>query len=140
MFCKNCGNEINDNAVICPKCGCQVKEMAVPAMPVQVVQEGSKTSDKSWFLTGVLCYFVGWLGAHRFYTGELATAFLWLFTGGLFGIGWFFDCVALLFNAYTVDGKKLAGYSGCLSFIVGVLMFSSVIFLIMVLLAAFPAQ
>ncbi|MDE6598049.1 MAG: DUF4190 domain-containing protein [Clostridia bacterium] len=21
MFCSNCGNEINDNAVICPKCG-----------------------------------------------------------------------------------------------------------------------
>ena len=21
MFCKNCGKEINDNAVICPKCG-----------------------------------------------------------------------------------------------------------------------
>lgn len=22
MFCQNCGNEINDNAVVCPKCGC----------------------------------------------------------------------------------------------------------------------
>ena len=22
MFCKNCGKEINDNAVICPSCGC----------------------------------------------------------------------------------------------------------------------
>ena len=21
MFCKNCGSEINDNAVVCPKCG-----------------------------------------------------------------------------------------------------------------------
>ena len=26
MFCKNCGKEINDNAVICPNCGIQVKE------------------------------------------------------------------------------------------------------------------
>ncbi len=23
MFCKNCGNQINDNAVVCPNCGCE---------------------------------------------------------------------------------------------------------------------
>ncbi len=28
MFCKICGKEINDQAVICPHCGCQVKETA----------------------------------------------------------------------------------------------------------------
>ena len=22
MFCKNCGNQIDDNAVVCPHCGC----------------------------------------------------------------------------------------------------------------------
>ena len=26
MYCKTCGNEINDNAIICPKCGCPTKE------------------------------------------------------------------------------------------------------------------
>ncbi len=26
MFCKICGNEINEQAVICPKCGCAVVE------------------------------------------------------------------------------------------------------------------
>lgn len=25
MFCKTCGNEINDKAVVCPKCGCAVE-------------------------------------------------------------------------------------------------------------------
>lgn len=25
MYCRNCGNEILDDAVVCPKCGCQVK-------------------------------------------------------------------------------------------------------------------
>ena len=24
MFCQNCGAEINDNAVVCIKCGCAV--------------------------------------------------------------------------------------------------------------------
>ena len=26
MFCKKCGSEINDDAVICVKCGCSTKE------------------------------------------------------------------------------------------------------------------
>lgn len=26
MFCKNCGNELSDDAVFCPKCGSPVKE------------------------------------------------------------------------------------------------------------------
>lgn len=28
MFCKNCGSTIDDNAVVCPNCGVQVKELA----------------------------------------------------------------------------------------------------------------
>ncbi|MCM1546436.1 MAG: zinc-ribbon domain-containing protein [Clostridiales bacterium] len=27
MYCKNCGREISDNAVVCPHCGVQVKPM-----------------------------------------------------------------------------------------------------------------
>ena len=27
MFCKNCGKEIADNAVVCPFCGVQVAEI-----------------------------------------------------------------------------------------------------------------
>ncbi len=29
MFCKNCGKEINDNAVVCPNCGCATGSKAV---------------------------------------------------------------------------------------------------------------
>lgn len=25
MYCKECGKKINDKAVICPECGCKVK-------------------------------------------------------------------------------------------------------------------
>jgi hypothetical protein len=28
MFCKNCGKEINDNAVVCPNCGVATEKMA----------------------------------------------------------------------------------------------------------------
>ena len=27
MYCSNCGAEINDNAVVCVKCGCAVKRL-----------------------------------------------------------------------------------------------------------------
>ena len=26
MFCKNCGSEVNDNAVVCLKCGCDPRQ------------------------------------------------------------------------------------------------------------------
>jgi serine/threonine protein kinase/TM2 domain-containing membrane protein YozV len=38
---------------------------------------------------------LGFLGFHRFYVGRFATACLWLLTGGLFGIGWLYDLIAM---------------------------------------------
>ena len=35
--------------------------------------------------------FLGLFGAHRFYVGRPASGLVWLFTGGLFGIGWIID-------------------------------------------------
>ena len=39
----------------------------------------------------VLWLFLGWLGIHRFYTGNVITGLIWMFSLGLFGIGWFVD-------------------------------------------------
>lgn len=33
MFCSKCGNEINDEAVICPNCGCPTKNYNAPQTP-----------------------------------------------------------------------------------------------------------
>jgi TM2 domain-containing membrane protein YozV len=35
--------------------------------------------------------FIGPLGIHRFYMGKIGTGLLWLFTGGLLGVGWVYD-------------------------------------------------
>lgn len=63
MYCKNCGKEIDDNAVVCVNCGCAVKD----------IQTANASQGKSWVTTLLLCFFLGSLGIHRFYTGHIAS-------------------------------------------------------------------
>ena len=35
MFCKNCGKEIDDNAVVCPNCGVATEKMQQATAPTQ---------------------------------------------------------------------------------------------------------
>lgn len=51
---------------------------------------------KNKWVAFFLCLFLGFLGAHKFYEGKAGTGILYLLTFGLFGIGWFIDCIVLL--------------------------------------------
>ena len=42
-------------------------------------------------MVGYLLWFVGFLGAHRFYYGKPVSGVIWFFTFGLLGVGWFVD-------------------------------------------------
>lgn len=57
-------------------------------------------NQKSKLVTFLLCGFLGGLGIHRFYTGKIGTGLLWLFTGGLFGVGVVIDMLMILLNSY----------------------------------------
>lgn len=54
------------------------------------------TSKKSWIITLLLNLFFGNFGAHRFYVGKKITGMLYLFTFGVFGIGYVYDLIMLI--------------------------------------------
>lgn len=53
------------------------------------------TSSKNRGLALVLCIFLGYFGAHYFYAGRIGMGILYLFTAGLFCIGWIVDIVRI---------------------------------------------
>lgn len=59
---------------------------------------------KSKWVALLLCFFFGVLGVHKFYEGKILLGIVYIFTGGLFGIGVLIDFISLLFkpNPYYV--------------------------------------
>lgn len=119
-FCKHCGAKIPLEAIICTHCGCQVEEIRQPEQPSIVINNANTNTNtntntnvnaamlgvrvKNKWVSFLLCLFLGYLGAHKFYEGKIGIGILYLITFGLFGIGWLIDCIALLFkpNPYYV--------------------------------------
>ena len=70
MFCSKCGAQLNEGSVFCSRYGTRVA-------PV-VEQVAADVSPKSRLATSLLAWFLGYFGAHRFYTGKIGTAVLML--------------------------------------------------------------
>ena len=62
----------------------------------------TSTSDKSKTTALILCIFLGLFGAHYFYVGRYGRGFLYMFTAGLFVIGWILDIIKIM-NGTFVD-------------------------------------
>lgn len=108
-FCKHCGGKIPEAAVVCTLCGCQVEEMKHNEQPNIVINNSNSNVNTNTNINGgymgrpknkwvafCLCFFLGFIGAHKFYEGKPGKGILYLFTCGLFGIGWLIDCIVLL--------------------------------------------
>lgn len=56
--------------------------------------------EKNNLVEFLLCAFLGFLGAHKFYAGKKAMGLIYLCTIGLFGVGWLFDTVSLAIKIF----------------------------------------
>lgn len=57
---------------------------------------GGYREPKNKWTAFLLCLIFGVFGAHKFYEGRTGMGILYLFTVGLFGIGWLVDLIVLL--------------------------------------------
>lgn len=65
-------------------------------------------SKHNRLLALILCLFFGLAGFHRFYVGKIGTGIVWLLSGGLLGIGWIMDLLAIICGFFRdVYGRKL---------------------------------
>ncbi len=68
--------------------------------------------QKSYVVTLLLSFFLGFLGIHRFYTGYIVIGIVQLLTLGGCGIWSLIDYIMLVANKYQdSDGRELANYS-----------------------------
>ena len=49
----------------------------------------------------MLCIIGGMFGLHQFYVGRFGKGFLYMFTAGLFLLGWFGDIMKILNRSFT---------------------------------------
>ena len=101
MYCRNCGNEMNNEAVVCVKCGvpagkgnnycpnCGVETHPDAVICVQCgvgfikPEEEVAVGEKSKLAAGLLGIFLGCFGVHNFYLGFTGKAVGQLLLGTL---------------------------------------------------------
>lgn len=63
VYCRGCSKEIHETARSCPHCG---------------AQNGTPLGQKSRIAAALLAFFLGGLGAHKFYLGKVGQGILYL--------------------------------------------------------------
>ncbi len=132
MFCKNCGEVLNDNQAICLKCGVKVgdgnaycancgKEIApeatvclncgvAVATPTQQAAQDNKIGNYDKIVIILVCLFLGGLGIHNFMLGETKKGVFKIIMSVLCGIGAILaliDLIKLCMGNYVIDPEKL---------------------------------
>ena len=126
MFCKNCGEAMNDNQAICIKCGvkvgtgnafCENCGNALPENADVCMNCGVAVKKASDYLNGqdkivmiLICLFLGGLGIHNFMMGETKKGIFKIimsFCCGIGGILALIDLIKIAIGNYVVDPNKL---------------------------------
>ncbi|MBL9174302.1 MAG: TM2 domain-containing protein [Verrucomicrobiales bacterium] len=69
----------------------------------------SDTPETHSKFIGYILWIFGFTGSHRFYFGKPISGTIWLFTGGLFLIGWIIDVFLIPGMARNADRRFVAG-------------------------------
>lgn len=112
--CQHCGASITDDMVKCEYCGCQInfpKPQKAQNIVINNYYNAANYATKNittrsttlrptkavnkW-VSFWLCLFLGYLGAHKYYEGQIGIGILYFCTCGLFGIGWIIDIFDIL--------------------------------------------
>ena len=67
-------------------------------------------SEKNWLVTLLLCFFLGGLGAHRFFVGKIGTGIVMLVTLGGFGIWSLIDLIVIIIGNFKDSEGNLIKY------------------------------
>ena len=124
MYCRNCGNEVSDKAIMCVACGTPPKagnrycyNCKAETTPnaticmkcgVGLRNEMAHGEGRDWFTSLLLCFFLGIFGIHRFYTGHTAIGVVQLITLGGCGIWALVDFIMIIVGSFRdSDGNLL---------------------------------
>ena len=128
MFCKNCGQALNDNQAIClncgvkvgdgtnfcPNCGAQTAPNADVCLNCGVALKkaganGQYLNGQDKTVLGIIAIFLGGLGIHNFMLGEAKKGIIKIVFSLCFGIGailGLIDAIKIFTDKYVVDPEK----------------------------------
>jgi len=127
MFCRNCGEAMNDNQAICLKCGvktgtgnayCANCGNAVApnadvclncGVAIKNAVNGEYLNGKDKITLALICFFLGGLGIHNFMLGETKKGIVKIVLSLCVGIGGILaliDFIKILTDKYVVDPDK----------------------------------
>jgi TM2 domain-containing membrane protein YozV len=127
MFCRNCGNQMDNNAAVCIKCGVAKMQginycpnCGAPTAPgaavcvkcgVALAQAVPEGEQKSKLAAGLLGIFLGGWGIHNFYLGFTTKAIIQivvtLVTCGVGALWGFIEGILILCGKIDKDAKGI---------------------------------
>lgn len=125
MFCKKCGTDVSDDAIVCPKCGEKLNYKRTGSSNGGSFEDSIDNFDfvsdqakklfkvrnkenKSTFLAGLLALLLGNFGVHKFYMGDnvwgiIYLIFFWTGIPALLGL---VEGIILVSNAIKADNSN----------------------------------